>query len=103
METGHATADATGSEDVVAVDEDGVIIALLAGEELEVMTDGATEDKLEVKSEEAVPEVEAGEADEVLGIGLLAEGELAVMTDGATEDALEAAGEEDAVVAGAEA
>jgi len=61
LETGHAMADATDSDDVVAVEEDGVIMTLLVGEELGVNTDGATEDALEVDSgvDATVVEVEA--------------------------------------------
>jgi len=61
LETGHAMADATEGDDVVVVAEDEVMIALLAGEELEVRTDGATEDAVEVESEEnaTVAEIEA--------------------------------------------
>ena len=61
LETGHATADATESDDVAAVEEERVVIALLAGEELEGIMIGATEDALEVDSEvdATVAEVEA--------------------------------------------
>jgi len=68
LETGHAIADATDSDDVLAVEEDGVIVTLLVEEELEVNTDGAIEDALKVDSGEdaTVAEVEAWEANEVL-------------------------------------
>jgi hypothetical protein len=108
-------ADAIDCEDVVVVEEEGVVTGLLA-EEDEVVTALLAEDDevvtgLLAEEDEVVTELLAEEDEVVTGLlaekdevgtGLLAEAELEVMTDD-TEDALKVDSEEDATVAELEA
>ena len=70
LETGHAITDGTVNVDVVAAEEDVVVIGLLTGEELEASMNGSVEDVPEIDEEAtAKSEAVARELDEVLAVG----------------------------------
>jgi len=71
LETGHAITDAMDNVEVVAAEEDVVVIGLLTGEELEASVNNSVEDVPEVDDEEAAANSEAvaRELDEVLAVG----------------------------------